>query len=458
MRWKMNAARKEQPEPSASEQTLAVLRDRWRDPEAATKDPIVVHHVRIDVDELGAFYMFFYAFFWRIADVALAYQAIGKGIEKFIAGEKSPGIQFLPWGLGGTLADGRTAEEWTTKNVFWVGIGGGKLDEHTPSGRIENQCAATLAAKELGIAGNPVLEKLLKYLYQCDITPSGGLDSVAGAVKRMSRRDGSMGFRDVMKWAFAHFETIIDDETQRVAVTPVEYEGNAKTVTVRGPHGRDIRVTLVEPCSNPQVATYGFGKGDAIVVLKSPHGNVSIQWNRNILGFPKLVDLVVALRGEEAKLAGGRMYSQEELASTGSVLGWFYPPFSEDQRKFVANGTLTSPDVPPTKIPIERIMEIIGLVWNQERWAPGFAVHCKAGVCAHKGPEMCMHPCPFFALQLPRCTSVQRGERHVASRQMPPVPSAAMRQVPIAKQAVEPPAMQPQAPAPPVALNTTPSV
>lgn len=405
-------------------QTLAVLRERWNDPDAAKKDPLLLNHVRLDVDELIGYYLFYYAFTWRIRT---AYDAVGRAIDEFLKkGTDKTNGPFLFWGMGpDQLPDGHMAEEWARKNVYGVGVLGGEFDEHTPNGRMDGACAATLVAKKLGIAGDPALQKLLKYALRCDTTPSGGIGDIAGAVKLMTRDGNTMPFREVLRWAFAYFATIVDEQQEKFTATPAMYHGNATETKIAGSygHGAELTVALIKNATSPQLVQYAFGRGIAFVVMQSPRGNVFFHWNP-AFGKPDLEDLVVAVRVEELKTNGKSIPSERaELAKTGKVNGaecWFYSEFAPEQRTKFLNGTLTAPDTPPTKIPIERIMEIVETVFNKQKWPPGFAVFCRQGECACRSPKMLRRECPFFPLRLPRCISVQAGERRLVRQEAEP--------------------------------------
>ncbi|MGC9605483.1 MAG: hypothetical protein ABSF56_01875 [Minisyncoccia bacterium] len=75
------------------------------------------------------------------------------------------------------------------KDCLYVGVGNGKseFDEHRPDGRLQNECAATLVARRLGILNKPGLKELLTEVLRCDTQPKTFPTQLANLVKAMHR-------------------------------------------------------------------------------------------------------------------------------------------------------------------------------------------------------------------------------------------------------------------------------
>jgi hypothetical protein len=123
---------------------------------------------------------------------------------------------------------------------------------------------------------------------------------------------------------------------------------------------------IVGESDNPKFNVAARQIGAAIVIQKNTDGHVQIFFNNKILGakVEKIAkDLVECLRLREISLDSSKRVPQikSSLRSTGrieEVPEWYFFK-GEKGGCLLLNGSLTSPDVPPTKIPLEEIAEIV---------------------------------------------------------------------------------------------------
>ncbi len=86
---------------------------------------------------------------------------------------------------------------------LFVGTGGGPLDEHTSKGRLKEECAATLAAKLLGIRDSPALYQLLSYTLKNDSKGGTGVFYLPAALRKLPEREA---FRTGFTFLDAHYQ------------------------------------------------------------------------------------------------------------------------------------------------------------------------------------------------------------------------------------------------------------
>jgi len=95
----------------------------------------------------------------------------------------------------------------------------------------------------------------------------------------------------------------------------------------------------------------------AVVIRKRESGNVQIFVSKK-LGI-KLFAVAALIRTEELRMKGlPDTYSWEEKQQDGNMPGaeeWYY----QIEAEALMNGSETKPNVPPTKIPLEKIKELV---------------------------------------------------------------------------------------------------
>jgi hypothetical protein len=124
---------------------------------------------------------------------------------------------------------------------------------------------------------------------------------------------------------------------------------------------------VVGESDNPKFNVKAREWGAAMVVQKNKSGHVQIFFNNKMLPPPLIEkiseDLIEALRLREISLDPSRKLQvrKSDLRSVGKipeVPEWYWFK-GEKGGCLLLNGSLTSPDVPPTKIPLEEIAEIV---------------------------------------------------------------------------------------------------
>lgn len=119
---------------------------------------------------------------------------------------------------------------------------------------------------------------------------------------------------------------------------------------------------------NPKFSVAARVKGGHIIIQKNKRGNVQIFFEKKLID-KKIADEIVAnLRELEMRLSKRPIPSKDYLIKEGKLENWFYFVGEEKQKGerglFIFNGSFTDPSVPPTKIPIQKIIEIIKRVFH----------------------------------------------------------------------------------------------
>lgn len=290
-----------------------------------------------------------------------------------------PGIQqagIIYWPAGASTPDGRSAEEWLADGYLLVGVGGGQYDEHASAKRkrIEGQCAATLIARALGRENDPALKMILAYVLRTDTSATATPFDLASTLKAMHHRFWSTegGPERIMAWGFTALDAwylkqveyveCAQDQVHVVQEVKLEH-GTVRVVTVRS--------------ENEQMQVYARAElgGDVVVLQQPSTGNTQIftsksyakRYARYARSEKKYIldssHIALSLRIAEAVLEGDTSVlglSTETLTSEGTLdypgsRRWYY--FAPGQGIF--NGSLTNPNVEPTRMTLDRIAKIV---------------------------------------------------------------------------------------------------
>lgn len=312
----------------------------------------------------------------------------------------------------GELPEGKTAKDFP--DTIFLGCGGGEFDEHATSQkeRVLGECCATLVAKSLGIDAVPALQKILTFVKSEDLKGTKVKNELPMLIKFLHQL--SEDEEQISKWAedayYAHYldekkrweeikdntdaeklwkemkgkwqrptlentfallksqdykdltwwigfaEDAIKFQDKRFHDAEVEFKAKGKLEKIMGPYGAQITLATITS-DNEEMNKYARNSGADIVVQFNQRGNCAIFTRR-----PANIDLTYAfmlLRMAEQHYRGGITIKDEKtLSKEGFVEGipyWYL--FKNHDMGF--NGSLTTADVEPTKIPHEKITEIV---------------------------------------------------------------------------------------------------
>ncbi|MEK7624427.1 MAG: hypothetical protein AAB404_01730 [Patescibacteria group bacterium] len=302
----------------------------------------------------------------------------------------------------------RSAHEeiiYEKERTLFIGVGGGRFDEHPVANgeRKQNECAATLVAKALGIADDPALEKILKFALNSDIKAAASPFDLAYITKVMHQRYPDNPDK-VMEWVMAGLEAKYQEQDSFFNEAKKEFDRMAKIEEIPGPRGVLLRMATVVSDDEQinKFARSAYGGNTAIVIQRKSSGNVQIYTDKRY-GL-RLNDVAQMIRLEEQKAKGKIITKNWAMLASEKVIGaeeWFFHHIGQ----MLLNGSLTATGVPTTKIPLEKIQEIVRIGINPNAFEPKFASRCKRGICAVsliKGDR-----CSWYDFGLQRCRKIR---------------------------------------------------
>ena len=319
------------------------------------------------------------------------------------------------WDAGITRPDphGRSGELLEIEEgILSFGCGGGRFDEHPdPMKKTDRKvgCCATSVVRDLGLEDDPYLVGLLKYVEGEDANAGKGDDHMPMLIKMMHQQGHP--YEVVCQWAYAginakyfdtgHGNVLGDDDdgfsVEAIAsamtrqypsqpekavewlafargvdaerkrrfdeVTPIEYQAKARVKEFVW-NGATLKIVSART-DDDQFSAYARSKKGcqaAVVVIENSRGQVSVLLNRHHAKKHGLrLDAVARLiRLNEWKASGRRLtkhIEEEELKLEGKLdlddRGHWFPGVG------IFNGSFTAPGVPPTRLSLDRIVEII---------------------------------------------------------------------------------------------------
>ena len=334
-------------------------------------------------------------------DEIVAVWLLQKFGESKFPGMKSVELDF--WSTGGETPDNRSAVDYEKEGILLVGVGGGRFDKHPVNGvKKEGECAATLVAKELGIAEDPSFGQILDFVKNSDLKGGGNPFDLANLVKTLHSQ-----FPDdpekVIEWAMLGIEAKYQEQVSFLTSVKEEFDRLAEVEEIQGPNGRSLRMVTIESDNTQmsQLARSVHGGYSAVIIQKQSSGNVQIFTNK-YYGLT-LYDIVQMIRLAEQQAKGRAVTSDwKTLSSEGKVEGaeeWYF----HQTGQMLLNGSLTARNVPPTRLSLDQIKEIVRIGINPELFEPSYSEHCKTGNCLATRSN----PCPWYQYGLKRCRTIR---------------------------------------------------
>jgi hypothetical protein len=337
--------------------------------------------------------------------------------------------------------------EHTSGGVVIVGTMGNEFDEHPDNGtgkaRDKKDCAATLVAKSLGVSNLPNVKEILKYLYSADIEGidvRNGLASCINLLRRVMPHSqirninwGLTAFQSMFsvpkkKYVFAvanvsnvvhgHFANRPDiiklwddhiaaarkEQSDQFNAAVAELESNGDMREIPGPgKGRKLQLLVIKSDSS-EMAKAGRYKGADIVLQMKSTGQTMVHTKKQ--ANLKLYSLILMLRLEEQKALGSVTVTNWQALmkeGDGPMRRWYFH-CSGKSGHFILNGSLSTPDVTPTIMPIEKIAELIEISVDINRYEPKMELACQQGICTSTKEKTCS----WFNWGLPRCNNNRR--------------------------------------------------
>jgi len=269
-----------------------------------------------------------------------------------------------------------TASEWEGRGVLYLGVGGGRFDEHPAkgnTGRKQHNCCATLVARTIGASKILELRRLLDWVLRDDTgiawkdgkavqyrKPPFDLSYFIGLLNQRYPDDSD----HVLDWAFEALDAEYQKQVEFFAAAKDYHDADRTkqaTVEIDG-----SVVTVISILSdNEQAPKFVRSQvpADIIIHLREGSGNCFVGMNQYSLRKKDVRpdDIAAAVRVAEEREAHGRIVSNHrQLRIEGVLPGegterWSY----HRGGGWLLNGSRTAKDVPATDLSIDQVREAI---------------------------------------------------------------------------------------------------
>lgn len=270
---------------------------------------------------------------------------------------------------------GKTGHDENLKNGnLLIDLGGGVYDHH---GKANPTCASVLVAKDLNIAGDPALSKLLRYAERDDkfglgtiskdqIDRAFGLSGLIGSLNKQYPDEPQKIFDYIFPIINAHYK----EEYVRVHEIPGEYKKlleNNKIIKLELGDKIKLKAVLIE---SDNISMPGYlraevgGRNDIVVQRRSSgHVNILTKSQKNKINLDRLVAII---RGAEFYTENGLKIDKKypELiipARIPEVQNWYYDPATNS----IQNGGVHTELTEATKIPWTNFSKMLEIAFNE---------------------------------------------------------------------------------------------
>lgn len=286
-------------------------------------------------------------------------------LQKF-GSKKFPGVE------NAKIIINPTPDLKNTQEMILLDCGDSLFDHHNK----KDTTASFLVAKELGIAGDPALSKLLRYAERDDKFGLGTVSKdqidrafgLSGIIYSLNRR-----YPDEPKKIVDYIIPLIDshyiEEAHRIHELPEIYktlvnENKAQEISI-GSGGKKIKVSLVE---SDNINLPGFlrsvsgGNYDIVIQRRSSgHVNILTKSRKERLSLDKLVALI---RAAEFFMEYGKQINKTYVelsvpARITEIQNWYYDKATNS----IQNGGVHTDLTPATKIPWADFVRIVKMAF-----------------------------------------------------------------------------------------------
>ena len=312
------------------------------------------------------------------------------------------------------------SEEWVKvnypKGTMEIGIGGGKFDDHAKNiseGKKRSISACQLVANNLGIDGHSDIQHIQKYINDCDNRSPGDSFNLADVFWKMQKVNPE-NENENFDWAFYALDIKIDNPNKNFNIDHIyhfakrsgydkidldawlqrgkkaleadqrSFKEALKEFYSLKSKGMVTEVKIIigsEECKIVGLKSdkmkmgaalrSGQGAGAGVTLIKNSKGNYHIELGKRFrANFDEVMFIIRCWEQRKNRnTQAPRTEDWKELRESGSVSGsmrWFY--FKQGNKIF--NGSLTHPDVEPTRLTFKEVFysAYLGLIrYNKKR-------------------------------------------------------------------------------------------
>lgn len=264
-----------------------------------------------------------------------------------------PGVKdakIVFWGMNGT-PDGRPASAWLEEDkVLAVDTGNGIFDEHmktAKTGRMASTCATDLVAEFLGISELPELEKFLKFVNASDTKSNTHPWHIASMIK--TKHSDGKDPREVVAWAESGLQAFLNGQRRFHGAVREEFF-NGKMF-----EAGNLSIAVVVS-DHPEMNRFARSQKVDVLIQRNSEKHTIIFGTEGV----RMRRMVNILRYEELRAEGKPIPAGLDLSAPlalEEVPEWYLTIY--DDYDMVSNGTRTHPNVPRSKLSLEKITMIV---------------------------------------------------------------------------------------------------
>jgi hypothetical protein len=275
---------------------------------------------------------------------------------------------------------------------------GGKFDEHPRNGqpRKEGHSASSLVATDLGIEKLPEVRMVLRHVTNEDLNGGAGFMDLAACVKLLYNKLDEL---EVVRWATVALRARLDEQKELFGENMKKFDREV-VAEVISHQGTQLRIGAIVT-DDDQAGKISRMRGFGLLIQMNSSGHVQIFPNKK--SGVDMRDVVRLLRLEELKFANDlRSYDWVDLESENSVgcPVWYIHPGGG----LVMNGSKTHTDIPATKIPPKRILELVLLALDDK------SEHKECQICIVNPRGGASMGCPFYSAGFLHCREVRQKQ------------------------------------------------
>ena len=355
------------------------------------------------------------------------------------------------------FADEEFVKKYCPDGKLWLGVGGGDFDDHVKGRKERGECCYTLVAKALGVIHKPEFRKVIRYVLLNDTKGRQNPRDLGSVLKNLHGQFFDLDSQvDNINWAMQgllvkKFDSRNGDFTidhisevakQLIAEKKIEPdEINPKAWLQKGEGGIQNHQSKFEQAQAEwkekfesgeflqKIAKHQNGSGQitykkiialcsdqarmsaairnhfglevAVIIQKKSTGHVIVSANQKLV--KNLEEEISVIRHEEQLRKGEvAFHDWQILRSKGTVPEieeWYY----DTDTMTLLNSSLTHPNIPPTKLSLEKILELVHIGSDKSLFHMFYTKDCKQGVCRRK-------KCSWYPLSLDRCRDIHKDE------------------------------------------------
>ncbi len=252
----------------------------------------------------------------------------------------------------------KTWRQHQEEGSLLLGVGGGPLDEHPSADfgdrKTDKESCTSLTARHLGIEKDPLYENLVKIVTDADLKGSSA-DTLASRIKAMHRQN-YMSLEEIIVWAHQGIHSIVQDQKELLTAKTMVASAKVETIPI---FKKSHKIGMVRG-DNYMISLAARQAGFSAVVHAMSSGRVLVFTNKN--ANLDMCHVAGALRYYELKA-----HDKHELADKLPEERFLAHGQIEECPQWclqipgnnLLNGSETAPEIPPTKLSPERVLELV---------------------------------------------------------------------------------------------------